>query len=417
MSDAGSQRTSPSWTVVPTLYFVGVASSIFYWWFIVAWFLYYPAAETPLQLLAGLCFGVAMAGTLAIRGDLTIRAGAVCAVATAGLIFVVNDSHSPLRKLLTPEWHQGTLDRSVIFRALAIVLPMYVVFQWFTARGRARWVPWVGLICGVAAVAMLGYYDWEHRFAKFSTSAGYTLDDAWQRVVAGFLGLALWLQAVVAKRRASANRVPEPARSPKARVAAAVLLAVFFVGVLLASHLAIRLAWRRNRVSPGSIDALAAEYNQLAPAAANLAPVTAKPPGDVLLARAIGDWAPEQPEVTVNPVQHAQKDSWPCPCQTVTYTIEYRGEILDTVKVHITEYPDGVWAEHDLKNSEFQSIIKPSPFLKRVTVLNSDVYQVFDDFTWTSGNKIIRVEPQIDSHGKSQEILEAYVRAYPSTIH
>ncbi len=251
----------------------------------------------------------------------------------------------------------------------------------------------------------------------FSSTAGYTLDDSWQLVVPGFLGLALWLQAVVADRRAGADRAPEAARSPKARFAAAVFLAIFFVGILIASHVAIRLAWRRNRVEPGSIDALAAEYNQLASAAASLAPVAAKPPGDVLLARAIGDWAPEQPEVTVNPAQHAQKDSWPCPCQTVTYLLEYRTGILDTAIVHITEYPNGLWAEHDLRNSEFQTILKPSPFLKRVTVLNSDVYEILQDFTWTSGNKIIRVEPQIDSHGKAQEILEEYVRAYPSSIH
>jgi hypothetical protein len=51
-----------------------------------------------------------------------------------------------------------------------------------------------------------------------------------------------------------------------------------------------------------------------------------------------------------------------------------------------------------------------------VTILNSDVYQIDDDFTWTSGNKTIWFEPQIDRRGTVEQVLEEYIRAYPSSI-
>jgi hypothetical protein len=115
-------------------------------------------------------------------------------------------------------------------------------------------------------------------------------------------------------------------------------------------------------------------------------------------------------------VPPAQKDSWPCPCQTSTYEVEYEGGGLDIAKIRIVEYPNSAWAQHDLKNNDLQTILRPSPFLKRVTILNSDVYQIDDDFTWTSGNKTIWFEPQIDRRGTVEQVLEEYIRAYPSSI-
>lgn len=418
LEGAARPRTTPSWTVIPTLALAGFVSSIFYEWFIFEVGLYYAShGDTPFRLVTAACFGIAVCGALVLRGDISIRAGVICALSTTVLIFLASDQHSPFYKVLSSDYRRGEMDWSIVYRAVAIVLPMYVVFGWFTARSRLRWIPWIGLVCGGVAIANLARISWDHRFAKMCFSwCGITLDESWQINVAGFLGLALWLQAVDDRRRFAAEPARDTGTSARARLAVAAFLALFFAAVGFSSHAAIRLALKRNRVEPGSVDALAAEYQGLMSDPAKLPAVTQKPPGEVLLLTPIGNWTPQQPSVTAHPVPPAQKDSWPCPCQSFTYEVEYEGGGLDIARIQITEYPNSAWAQHDLKNNDLQKILRPSPFLKRVTILNSDVYQIDNDFTWTSGNKTIWFEPQIDRHGTAEQVLEEYIRAYPSSI-
>jgi hypothetical protein len=192
---------SPSWTVVPTLAVVGIASSIFFVWCILPEELHYSSyGETPFQMLAGACFSAAVSSALALRREVSIRAAAICTGVTIALIFLAEDRHSPFYKILSSEY-RGEFYWATIYRALAIVPAMYLAFQWYTARGRRGWVPWVGLQCAAAAIATLAWFDYDHRRNYFSTTAGITLDESWQVTIAGFLGLALWLQAIVAKRR------------------------------------------------------------------------------------------------------------------------------------------------------------------------------------------------------------------------